>query len=200
MTQQFLTDNGATILISSIEYECRSMKSIQEASPGKSRVRLNQLWSSEQMVKRICGVDVWIMRDDQGRPTLVNSPKKVSISHSSDRISVIAGDDRAVAIDIERSNRSVSKIADRFTTPSEVDLFQQVFPKNPALVIWTCKECLFKILGSQAVMFKDDLVAMDARWENDTLCSEWSINHHSFSGKIQTKSFIFEDVIVSYID
>lgn len=200
MTQQFLTDCGATILISSIEYECRSIESMEEVSSGKSQIRLRQLWASDQMVKRICGKEVWIKRDEQGRPSLVNSPEKVSISHSSDRISVIVSDDRAAAIDIENSNRPVSRIADRFTTPSEVDLFRLVFPKNPALVIWTCKECLFKILGSEAVIFKDDLTATDTRWENDNLCSEWSINHKSFSGKIQTKSFIFEDIIVSYID
>lgn len=161
-----------------------------------------ELKSSDALVSAILHREVKINRGRDGKPFILNSPERISISHTRSIVGVIINSEVPVAIDIESTNRSVGAVKQKFTDSNEIQKIKQVFPKNPEIFIWSCKECLFKILPFPGVHFKEHLkfeeqAQSDANIDHTTI---WRVNHPKLSQPFMVNSFIFEDLLISFID
>ena len=154
--------------------------------------------ASQNLCRSIVDDSDRILRDELGKPRLEKTGKHISISHSSTEISLIAGP-VPVAIDIEDQRRQVDKVKSKFTNDDEMKLAERGFAENPAIFIWSCKECLFKTLGLSAVHFKENLQLTEIS-KSGLIQSTWKVSHPEFEGQYSIDSFIFEHLIVSYID
>jgi 4'-phosphopantetheinyl transferase len=69
-----------------------------------------------------------------------NSGKHLSLSHTND-YTALGISNKPLGLDIEKSRPEISKVWKRFSHPKEKELFTLPFEK---LLLWTCKEALFK--------------------------------------------------------
>ena len=171
-------------------------------SASVSKRRQKQLKSANFLASDLLGRKIDIKRDNAGRPHLVGSSYNLSISHTGDWMCLIVNENKSVAIDIERLNRQVGKVKFKFTTDKELDKVQSIFDANPDIFLWSCKECLFKILPFEGILFKeqlqfDNLIEIKA---NDVFVTRWKVLHEQFYGFYKINSFIFEGLLISYID
>lgn len=90
----------------------------------------------------------------------------ISISHCSGGAAAIFGVGVEVGIDMETERPQLSKIAHKFTTEEEKDLFPTA-EKNTLQFIWGVKESLFKLYGYGGVDFKEHLKITDVSWNHE---------------------------------
>ena len=117
-------------------------------------------------------------------------------------MSVILNDVNPVAIDIELVDRKVGKVIKKFTTGAELNQVQALFNSNPEIFIWCCKECLFKILPFEGIHFREQLLfekSIESK-PSDPIKTLWRVDHEQFKGHYIINSFIFESLLISYID
>ena len=193
--KKFATRNDSVIGIGNI----KTLSSLEKKddlllSKTTSEHRKSQLKASQNICRSIVDKSDRILRDEQGKPRLEKSLKHISISHSAADISLIVGT-VPVAIDIEEQNRQVSGVKSKFTTDKELSLTAAAYAHNPAILIWSCKECLFKTLGLSAVHFIENLQLMEIS-NSGMIHSTWNVSHPEFQGQYSIDSFIFEHLIV----
>jgi phosphopantetheinyl transferase len=167
-----------------------------------SNRRQSQLLSANLLASHIVGRSIEISRDYNGKPYIIDLEPLISISHTGKWMSIIINDTNSVAIDIERVRRNVGPVKSKFTTHAEIEKVHRIFPINPEILIWSCKECLFKILPFEGILFIENLV-FDSAVQSNTesrLKTRWKVTHEHFIGHYTVNSFIFEDFLISYID
>jgi phosphopantetheinyl transferase len=79
----------------------------------------------------------------------------ISITHSDTIAAIIWSPDTEYAIDIEEISDKLNRIKNRAFSDSEL-LFANNDPAKLGL-LWNCKECVFKIIGINAVDFKNTI-------------------------------------------
>jgi len=93
------------------------------------------------------------VKDEHGKPHLIDSEYHISISHSNNHISVIASK-HLVGIDIQTYVSKISRIKHKFVSESEEKYIDESNP-NPGLhIIWGAKESLYKAYGKRGLDFK----------------------------------------------
>ena len=140
-----------------------------------------------------------IFRDEHGGPHLPKVLERISISHTGDHMGILVSKSRLLALDIELIDRDIERIIPRFTHPNEIDLYKRVDCINPALFVWGVKECLFKAVPVQGILFKEHLI-IDAVESSEGTISHCSIHHPELTAHLTVVSRIFGPLIVSYID
>ena len=150
----------------------------------RSTYRAKQIASSQQLLSSTLKKPISINRTIEGRPSLINELGFIS---------------NPVAIDIENRNRNIDRIVSKFTTQEELDRAKRYLPLNPAIFIWSCKECLFKILGVSGVHFKEQLLLKSID-SGETITSKWHVNHPEISGVFKISTKFFDETLCSFID
>lgn len=100
---------------------------------------------------------VIINKDIYNKPSmLVNGEKyHLSITHSNSYAAVIFSKFRAVAVDLERIDDRVGRVASKFMNAAEEELLQQSTNLiHDQTLIWSAKETLYKFYGQKEVDFK----------------------------------------------
>ncbi|MES2780100.1 MAG: 4'-phosphopantetheinyl transferase superfamily protein [Bacteroidota bacterium] len=126
-----LVDNG-TNLHSSIHW-LASRVLLQELYPGKS---------------------IELHKDEFNKPSLSidHKPYAISITHSYEYAAVMISRTHAVALDLERIDERVMRVAHKFIRDDE-----QYGEANPTVyntIIWSAKETLYKYYGKKELDFK----------------------------------------------
>ena len=80
--------------------------------------------------------------------------QECSLSHCMDYVAAICGK-KPVGIDVERTNRPVSRIQHYFLNPDEIRLFED--SNTDLIVAWSAKESIFKCLGINTLDFKSQI-------------------------------------------
>lgn len=173
-----------------------SICSLTALTPHVNSYREKQLRASQIILESDFKLTSKISRTASGKPML-ETGEHISISHTGDWIAMVMSEKIPVAIDIEIANRDISKIKQRYTTDDEIRSLSKIYPGNPEILIWSCKESLFKILNTRAVHFKEQLKFSEVV-SNGKL--RWSVDHASFKGEYLVNYFIFENLLVTYID
>jgi phosphopantetheinyl transferase len=98
-----------------------------------------------------------IAKDNYNKPSmLVNGePYHLSITHSGTYAAVIFSKFRSVALDLEKLDDRVGRVAHKFINGAEAELLQQ--SKNlihDQTLIWSAKETLYKFYGEKELDFK----------------------------------------------
>ena len=104
---------------------------------------------------------------DTRKPFLKDEAYHFSISHCGDYAAVIVSKTRRVGIDIELVTERISRIEHKFVNKEEAPLLQQlvkneaeikmlegVYKTRQLILLWSCKEAVFKWYGLGNVDFK----------------------------------------------
>jgi phosphopantetheinyl transferase len=98
-----------------------------------------------------------IQYDSNGKPFLLNTRHRISISHTKNFVALILSKDAGVGIDLETIQPRIDKIAARFVTWQEELFIEPSERLHYQHVIWGTKEVLFKIYGKGELHFLDNI-------------------------------------------
>lgn len=126
------------------------------AFPPQAEQRRREWLGARVLVREVLGGEIGY--DPDGRPKLVGGavPRHISISHTRGWVALLAAD-TPCGVDIERSDRSVERAARRIATADELSRATELFPENPALLVWCAKEAAYKAIGRPGLDFLHDI-------------------------------------------
>jgi len=94
-----------------------------------------------------------ILKDENGKPRLVNSTWQISLSHSNGMAAAIASP-HLVGIDIQKIVGKIDRIAHKYMREEELASLEENTRLEHLHVYWGAKECLYKAYGRRALDFK----------------------------------------------
>lgn len=174
-----------------------SFSQLNANASGKSLERRNQLACADWLVKEIHGPGVSIVRDHHGAPSLTGVQSYISISHTGDYMAVYLHPEKTCAIDIEIRGRDVERMSRRFIHETE-DLLLKPLVEEHMLQIWSVKECLFKVIPVQKVLFREHLIITSLSRTQEGWRQTCAVNHPDLKRTYSVVSRIFEPLIISY--
>jgi len=92
--------------------------------------------------------------DSDGRPS-IDVPFFLSISHTEGYAALMLSPTSACGIDVERLSDRALKLAPRFMSHQELSDF--VISERRAVLCWSAKESVYKIVGRMAVDFRESM-------------------------------------------
>jgi len=101
--------------------------------------------------------DIQIQYDERNKPSLIDSKKYISLSHSHDLLAVIL-DDSETGIDIELVKSKILRIKEKFMSKKELNSLQKGNEAEHLTVYWCAKESLYKLYGKKELAFKENLI------------------------------------------
>lgn len=195
LIKRFETKRGASISIRNIE---QLAIPLLDKEPLHSEFRKKQVSASNWMLQNDLGIQTEIVRQPNGYPT-TKSAGHLSISHTKNLLAVIHHQNVPVAIDIEKTDRDIRRLVSKFTCDEELHVAAKHCDLNTELFIWSCKECLFKVLNTEGVHFKTQLKLVQFDEHNNSR-SLWRVNHPNFQGNYWINWAIFDELLLTYID
>ena len=93
-----------------------------------------------------------------GSPYLKSGNYNISISHTASFVSIILSKDKRVAIDIEKYGERVAKVISKFVSEYEQITSYRGNEFWSMLLHWSAKETAFKMIDTQNVDLKKDLL------------------------------------------
>lgn len=113
---------------------------------------------------------------DTRKPYLANEEYHFSISHCGTYAAAVVSQTNRVGVDIEMMTPKVQKIKNKFLSDDELNLVNEHWPKGdiahipvyniptePLILLWSCKEAVFKWYGSGEVDFKEHIVVKEIK-------------------------------------
>jgi len=97
-----------------------------------------------------------IIKDENNKPTIQNSSKHISISHSKNRVAVIISD-VAVGIDIQRNEDKIIRIQHKFISTKEHNRIDRDKLTESYHIFWGAKECMYKAYGKREIEFREHM-------------------------------------------
>lgn len=123
----------------------------------KSDKRRVEFLAARCLLNKVMSDEPQVSYSDLGKPFLENHSLNISISHSSDFVGVFLSE-KNIGIDIERTDRMIDKVADRFLHPDEKVHIKQLNNQQLAkIVYWSAKEAIFKSSESQGIQFNNQI-------------------------------------------
>jgi 4'-phosphopantetheinyl transferase len=118
---------------------------------------VSSLEACQPLLKFYLGDNHQIKRNENGKPIVYKEddqvhPIQFNISHTKDAFVIAFVEGHHVGIDIEssKSERPLSKLAQRFFAPAEIEILLHLSEedkKNIFFKLWTLKEAMIKCLG-----------------------------------------------------
>src|SRR5690606_34983122 len=111
------------------------------------------------LLRKMLQTDGYIVcpSDENGKPYLSNFPQKISLTHSFDYAGVMLSDNGEVGIDLERMSDKITRIADRFLKPGELEFVPEANHVPQLYACWCAKEAVYKLQGKKGVSFRDHM-------------------------------------------
>lgn len=120
-----------------------------------AEARRREWLASRLLLCELVGHPCRLLNDDNGRPFLVNGDVEVSISHTKGYAAVAVSKNR-VGLDIELRNRNVLGAQRCFLGSLEMASMNN--DNTKALLCWSAKEALFKVVGNLGGTFKENII------------------------------------------
>lgn len=163
-----------------VEKECASVKS--------KRRRL-EIAASRYLLKYILGADYEnILHDENGKPYLASGKYKLSISHTDGYVAISFGSVNT-GIDIERISDRAFRLVRHYLSEDEIRLMDTCCPVIDAVVRWSAKESVYKVIGKSVYNFKDTIFTSAFSLKNDSYVSV--IIRDGISGITNSKNVFF---------
>jgi len=99
----------------------------------------------------------------EGKPVLADKSFNISFSHCRGWIAVVTHQTKEVGIDIENPNEKLKSLYHRFLCKEELQEYLKDENFDYLRIIWSAKEALYKIIGDEAVNFKNQLQILPFR-------------------------------------
>lgn len=174
-----IEDQGIEIFWTSLEAQDDALYKQATLTPKESKIL--ETFSSDSrkiewlqvraLLNEIFKEKIEIAYRENGQPYLYNHPEfEISISHSKTIVSIALSQGFQIGLDIELIHPRLIKIADRFLNPTEFvffNTFTTIIEKIQFLtIVWTAKEALYKIIGSD-IDYKKDIRVKEFSLEQD---------------------------------
>lgn len=130
---------------------------------------------------------------DKGKPILNDSVLNISISHKRNLAGVIISKSVDPGLDIEWKDNKASRLSSKFTTDNDLNALSGIDDSIIHTLIWTAKECLYKIDGNKALDFKKHLYLSN---ENNILYGH--IIRGNLESRYKLDYFHFENYLITY--
>jgi phosphopantetheinyl transferase len=130
-----------------------------------------------------------------GRPVLMDSPRRVSISHSGKYVAALITRSKTVGVDIQRIEPKIARIAPRVLSAKELEDCDGQTAKLCAY--WSIKEVLYKVYRERQLNFIDHLEIQNFILSKNCSCTGAIVldqERADFSVTVCT----FEDYILAY--
>lgn len=112
---------------------------------------------------------------------LLSDRRAISISHSKDYCGILISKHKA-SLDIERINEKAFHLRNQFIAADEKVFLQ---PTSQASLIWSAKECLFKLHQEGKLIFKKDLKVLKISQQQAITTlkgKEYQLEYENFHG------------------
>ncbi len=96
-----------------------------------------------------------IMKDEHGKPLLIDLPFHLSQSHSYPYVAVIVSSEKNVGIDIEQPRATLSRVGHRVF--NDIELAECGTDLTKLCLHWCAKETLIKLYGKKDLALKEEL-------------------------------------------
>ena len=106
---------------------------------------------SGRLVRMAC------VKDSYGKPHLEDSSYQISMSHSNDRVAIIASP-HIVGIDIQKIVGKIERIQNKFLNEKEAKSLDPLHKLAQLHVYWGAKESLYKAYGRKGLNFKEHIL------------------------------------------
>lgn len=135
-----------------IEIEDVTIASVPIISSGHSR-REAERDAVDRMVAEVIGKEVYVLHHDDGAPYIPGG-RHISITHCRDIAAIAISLDTPVGIDAEQWRPALRRVARKFLSDSEMEIFTT---DDDLLRAWTVKEAVYKIAGGAALDFRHNI-------------------------------------------
>ncbi|MDL2221687.1 4'-phosphopantetheinyl transferase superfamily protein [Parabacteroides sp. OttesenSCG-928-N08] len=105
------------------------------------------------LLKQLLGEETPITYRESGAPLLPLRSESISISHSHEFVAIRLSQAQQTAIDIECHGDKAFRLRERFMNPQELQSLHPDTQTTQALLCWSAKEVLFKLLDNESVDF-----------------------------------------------
>lgn len=123
----------------------------------KNATRKLEFLASRVALQHLFGKPIEVTYLPTGKPQLANENGYISITHTKGYVAIAHHPTCEVGIDIELPTERFKKLYTRFLNPQEQELLFDPTDLSHVLLAWSAKEALYKIIGSQAVDFANQL-------------------------------------------
>jgi len=151
----------------------------------KSESRRKEYLATRAMCQQILGKEVFIENDKHGKPYLINSNFKISISHSKNIAGIIISRYNELSLDIEYLSNRVENIAKKFLSQKELGNISKDKRIIHLYLYWCTKECLIKLYGKKNIHLIDELFVQDFDPEEQYIIAYYKKDNNK-------KAFMFE--------
>jgi len=148
-----LTENAEELLDGLV----LSANDAQRFSQLRSPRRKTEFLASRRLLQRVFGSATKIEYQQHGKPFLSPPKAQISISHSND-FAVLFLSQKNIGVDIERENRNIDHVCQRFLHPNELASLNTLQNKQRAkIVYWSAKEAIFKCSATNGISFQQQI-------------------------------------------
>lgn len=147
-----------------------------------SDARKKEWLSVRVLLSQLLGENVVVAYRANGEPFLVDSEKKVSISHTRDYVAVAISTLYHVGIDIEIFSHRVDSIVDKIMiraekAPKKLDAESQTWH---SLLVWSTKESVYKCLDIDTLDYKNGILIspFDLQSQGEMKAQYTNYNYH----------------------
>jgi 4'-phosphopantetheinyl transferase len=147
-----------------------------------------------------------LIKDAFNKPSLLinRKPYSVSITHSFDFAAVMVSSTQNVALDLEKVDERVARVAHKFIRPDErfgaLDL--KAGRSDAATlyytIIWSAKETLYKYYGKKELDFLANLRIQPFLFHPDGLMIEGCITKNNYALNLPIAVRVFETYVLTY--
>ncbi|MPQ45821.1 4'-phosphopantetheinyl transferase superfamily protein [Marinifilum sp. N1E240] len=130
---------------------------IQKFEKFGSESRKKEFLCTRILIQKCLGTDVQVYNDEHGKPHLINSNLKISITHTKSFVAILLSKTHVHALDMEYLSERVYRIAPRFLSKSELENISETDKTLHLYQHWCAKECLIKLYGKKDVHLIDEL-------------------------------------------
>lgn len=123
-----------------------------------SNKRRRAEWLAVRLVVAHKYPETYISYNSYGQPLLYGSPIKLSISHAAHKVAVFFTEVGQPGIDIQEIKENIAKLAHKFVSDEETQSLPAKEKHKALNLIWSAKECLYKIHGKKELDFKKHLL------------------------------------------
>ena len=125
--------------------------------------------ASRVLLSKMMGQAIDVVKDENGKPSIPNDDRHISISHTVGFASIMIGNEAAV--DVQEFRPKIVGMADRFLDENERKMAPDV---ELTTLLWAAKEVVYKFNGKPGLDFRDPITV-----------------HHIHPSHLET-SFIFK--------
>ncbi len=130
----------------------------------KEKRELEQEGTRQLLNKMFNGTNVLLKYTQYNKPYLEGNNSHISISHSHDKLVIIANTKESTGVDVELVRDKVKNIQHKFLSENEIIFANE--NTEVLTILWAAKECIYKAYGLKEVDFKKHIFIENFKVEN----------------------------------